>query len=1720
MTIFFSMTFMGMAQTFVGNGTTYSTGGNCYTLTNNTNSQNGSLWYQNLIDLHYDFDLSFNVYLGNNPSGADGMAFVLQGNNTTVQGSGGSGQGYGGIPNSIIVEYDTYINTDYQAYDPNYDHIAMMFNGEFHHYSTPSGTLAPLTNLSGGSVKDGAYHTSRVVWNAANKTLTVYFDGVQKLAYANDLVANYLNNNSQVYYGFTASTGGYSNQQSVCVNTGASNYRDIVLSPLPPPFVMRITGTNITCNGANDGTATISLSGGTPPYTINGWNNNLGNSATLTNLPAGTYMADATDATGNVVSQSITLTEPPPLNPNITLSGNPLSNILCPGGSVTLTAAPGYSYRWVKSINNVTTSNFASTQAVTVTEPGQYYAILTNGNNCTANSNTVTITASASQYPLEIAVNKTNVACNPVGGNLNVSFGGGQAPLVFLGWTDENGGVISKLTNVTNQAPGIYTASVQDACGAVVSKPVVIVPQSSPVISAGGPTTFCTGGSVTLKSGSAARTGILFNNSYVEAPANPALELTNQLTLETWFKTDYPDATQYLISKGTNDQQEGQYGIVTVNGTFQFHISHYGHQGVASNTRIQAGVWYHVAATWDGNVARIYINGVLDGSAPLSGTLTPTSSPLEIGRLGLHNQVYNIDYYTYGLMDEVRIWNVARTQQEIQDNFQHSLNLFPSIPSLVAYYRFDESKGQYATDAVNGNDGKLYNGAGFQTSDAPILYESYLWSGISSTSPGVTVSNSGTYEVAVMDYWGCNVHSNQITVVQSIPTATIITPNPGTLCPGSSITLTANPGSSYLWSNGVTTQTNTVTQSGNYTVTVTNNEGCSLTSVPYPLLFEDTETPVAGIPALPVINIATAVKITTVPTALDKCSGVINGTTTDALTYAEPGNYVINWVYKDAAGNTTIQTQDVIVTDITPPQIKCIPSMVKNTDPGVNGAIVNFDMPAVSDNVSTTQVFLTEGGGDGVISFNTKLCTAVSSLDFVSHGEFMDIAHGHGENITVDVELFNPQDNNWVRVKTLETGTGDYHFGGTSIQFPVISQVSKIRFLANKYVGAAFHFYNLEAHLNSIGLVQISGLPSGVLYPIGVTTNTFEASDKAGNKSRCSFTVTVKDNERPSIINVTGFTNEITANCSWWGNGGAFTLKDNSSAPLVLTEQYFDAKGQSFIPNLNFTLNPGNYLLGQRTFPPGVNTVLLSVKDANGNLSDTVSFKVTVLDKIAPTVVSSGNITQLADKGDCGAFVDVPQPVVSDNCTVQYVLNNYTNATKASGHYPVGTTQVLWTVKDIYGNTATTIQTITITDKEAPVINTPVDLIQTGDPGICGAKVSWSPITASDNCGILAVTTDHQSGDLFPLGTTTVIITATDLHNNTSTSSFTVTVTDNEAPTVKTKPITLTLVNGSATITAADLDNGSFDNCGSVTLWASKTKFTCDDAGLNQVTLNVTDNNGNTSGANALVTVIGGASAANIAVIPSNDVYTGGVATNMYLGYGPQSLTLKASVADGLPVTYSWSGNAVLSCTNCASPVFTPTAAGSYQFMVTATNASGCSSTATITICVRDIRVPNAPGKVYVCHTDLNTGVLQTLIVSTTNVANQLSQNPLDKLGSCDMAACGTATGTASTNPAPVNGKTQKATEEKSGTPLEMQLQVRVAPNPTASVFTFLIRTAAKAPVYLKMYDASGRLLEARNNAPVGTAFRMGEKLVSGNYYAEVIQGNERVVLKLIKQTR
>ena len=138
-------------------------------------------------------------------------------------------------------------------------------------------------------------------------------------------------------------------------------------------------------------------------------------------------------------------------------------------------------------------------------------------------------------------------------------------------------------------------------------------------------------------------------------------------------------------------------------------------------------------------------------------------------------------------------------------------------------------------------------------------------------------------------------------------------------------------------------------------------------------------------------------------------------------------------------------------------------------------------------------------------------------------------------------------------------------------------------------------------------------------------------------------------------------------------------------------------------------------------------------------------------------------------------------PTATDNVGVASVTCDPTSGSV----FPVGTTAVTCTATDLAGNTSTCTFNVTVNDTEDPVISgCPSDITVDNDPGICGAAVSWTEPTASDNCGIDTFTSDHSPGETFPVGTTTVTYTATDIHGNVTTCSFDVTVNDAEPPTM------------------------------------------------------------------------------------------------------------------------------------------------------------------------------------------------------------------------------------------------------------------------------------------------------------------------------------------------
>ncbi|QNA45365.1 T9SS-dependent choice-of-anchor J family protein [Lacibacter sediminis] len=212
---------------------------------------------------------------------------------------------------------------------------------------------------------------------------------------------------------------------------------------------------------------------------------------------------------------------------------------------------------------------------------------------------------------------------------------------------------------------------------------------------------------------------------------------------------------------------------------------------------------------------------------------------------------------------------------------------------------------------------------------------------------------------------------------------------------------------------------------------------------------------------------------------------------------------------------------------------------------------------------------------------------------------------------------------------------------------------------------------------------------------------------------------------------------------------------------------------------------------------------------------------------------------------------------------------------------------------------------------------------------------------------------------------------------------------------------------------------------------------------------------------------------------------TGTLANTVYIGYAPaSSLTLTANASGGTPsYNYSWSSGATTS-TAIVNPATETT------YTVTVTDANGCQANAEKSIDVLDIRSGKKLDKVTICHKNQ-----QSISISQADVVDHLAHG--DMLGVCTV-----------TSPT-ASARLMGAAVSK--------LSVQVLPNPSAVEFTLLIKADQTGSINLRVLDIQGRVLEQRSNISPTQRLTIGEGFHSGIYFAEITQGTDRKVIKLLK---
>ncbi|MEJ8803469.1 glycine-rich protein [Pontibacter sp. H249] len=790
----------------------------------------------------------------------------------------------------------------------------------------------------------------------------------------------------------------------------------------------------------------------------------------------------------------------------------------------------------------------------------------------------------------------------------------------------------------------------------------------------------------------------------------------------------------------------------------------------------------------------------------------------------------------------------------------------------------------------------------------------------------------------------------------------------------------------------------------------------------------------------PVPNVANLATITeecsatvTAPTATDNVAGTVTGTTTDPLTYTTQGEFTIKWTYNDGSGNTTTQTQQVIIKDETAPVFAAVSPITQSNDADKCGAVITYTTPTATDNCSslgaaTQQTFNYTGsvqsftapvtgkyiletwgaqggndpqspttifGGRGGYAKGEVTLTAGTTLYIYVGGQgtgstassWWSTGGGGATDVRLVGGTWNDNASLYSRIIVAGGGGGRH---GKNYETP------KLAYLGNDGGGANAPSFTTSGYTIN-GSSQDNG--GNTSYPVkGIGAFGFAVPITAWSNSVSQ-----------GGWNGGGRGNDNSANGGagggWYGGvtswptssgGSGYVLTADSYKPVgyTPTSDYYFSNIQLIAGNANMPNPAGGDMIGRL----GNGIAVISYKEntvsvtqtaglASGSLfpvgtttntfeatdaagnKSQISFDVTVTDTQKPTVITQ-NITVELDENGTGTITAAQiNNGSTDNCSIP--ANGYSLDKYTFSCADAGTNTVTLTVTDANGNSDSKTAIVTVVDNLAPVAKAKNITVQLDENGTATIVAADVNDGSSDNCSIVSYTLNKYTFGCSDTGANTVTLTVKDAKGNEASTKATVTVEDKIVPTAIAKDITVQLdATGAATITAAQIDNGSSDNCGIDTIVLDKTNFTCSDIGANKVMLTVKDVNGLTSTVEATVTV--------------EDKVDPIVIT--------QNITVELDENGTATITAAMVNNG--STDNCSIPAngysldkytFSCADAGTNTVTLTVTDANGNSDSKTAIVTVKDVTVPtvvtknitvklDAAGKAIIVAADVDGG--------------------------------------------------------------------------------------------------------------------------------------------------
>jgi len=547
-------------------------------------------------------------------------------------------------------------------------------------------------------------------------------------------------------------------------------------------------------------------------------------------------------------------------------------------------------------------------------------------------------------------------------------------------------------------------------------------------------------------------------------------------------------------------------------------------------------------------------------------------------------------------------------------------------------------------------------------------------------------------------------------------------------------------------------------------------------------------------------------------------------------------------------------------------------------------------------------------------------------------------------------------------------------------------------------------------------------------------------------------------------------------------------------------------------------------------------TLSLTVTNSN-DCSASCTKIVTVIDDTKPEITLTPAATLGCNPTASQIAAAFGSASVLDNCSSGLVATGVVQPETGSGCY--FSTKKTWTVTDACGNTQTAEQTVSYKkDNQKPVINKCPSNIYT-----CNTTVSWTAPTASDNCGVKSFNSNFNSGSIFPVGTTTVTYTARDHCGNTTNCSFTVTV--KVQPNAGSLSCTPNIcVGATTTITSNGTAGGSWISLHPAVATVDATSGLIKGISTGTATIKYTVSNScGTKYATRSITVVNGTVSISC---PSGSPFTRYAGTSCkYTILSNEFKPTAASNCGTVALSYSLSGATSATGTSLSGVQLNK---GTTTVTWKATSGS-LYKTCSITIYVKDNKAPSitckpgttrnipasnscytvsatefnattsdncgTPSLIYclsgatvASYSGSNTSLAGKLLnVGTTTITWKATD------GSGNVSTCTTVVKVIKGSYASRSSNSENVYDQV----VPGTLKVKVMPNPSGSHFTLLISSQSNDKVNVRIVDFMGRIIEVKPNIiPNGTVV-VGSSFLPGTYIAEVIQGKEKAVLKLIK---